>query len=403
MDTDANVRDLFDRLAEVDLLDVPVGESGIPVQDEKGILRQCVPILSVYLDTRPLLSGHQPAARASRMILRERLHQIAQTFWPRGMAYDTVLADANRIEAFLDAAVSPATQGVAIFAGAAHHLFETFLADVPFENHVSALAMPDLFQLADLLDDHEVAVVAVVHTHAARLFVTHRGGMREVRKLSADPKLFHQVRRTNAMNQAHYQRHAGEVRAEFAGEVADEIERLAQRTGATEVIIGGDAVAVPILRQAIEPKIAHLMKAARIPLNLDSPRHAIWEDIEPLLLRAQNAYEHAAVVRLVEAIQAGGLGVAGYVPTRAAVEAGQADTLVIAKEAPLSEGARSELVALAARTGAQVEIIDADAALDALGSVGALLRYRMPEGTPQDATSVQGRQEHEHEHEVVAR
>ncbi|HEY1387968.1 MAG TPA: hypothetical protein VGF38_05440 [Ktedonobacterales bacterium] len=374
--TSVSVKAMFRRLAQVEMLEVPAGEAGIAVQDEKGTMRSHAPVLSVYLDARPLLSGDQPTMRAGRLILRERLHQIAQTFWPRGVAYDTVMADARRIEEYLDTAIPPAAHGVAIFAGSAHHLFETFTTDVVFENQVSALATPDLFQLARLLDDREVAVVAVVHTHAARLFVTHRGGLREVRGLADDPKLFHQVRRTNAMNQAHYQRHARQVRADFAREVADEIERLVERTGAREVIMGGDAVAVPLLRQALLPQVALLAREPRIPLDLDASQDAIWQEIEPLLEQSQQQHEHSIVSQLIDAIRADALGVAGYGPTRAALEAGQVDILVIAEDAPLTPVARSELVALAAKTDGQVEMVAHDPALDALGGVGALLRYR---------------------------
>lgn len=381
-------KDLFDRLARVELIDVPAGEVGTPVRDEVGVTRQCMPVLSVYLDVRPLLSGDQPAVRASQSVLRQRLHQIAETFWPRGAAYEAVQSDASRIEEYLNAAVPPATHGVAIFAGAAHHLFEALTTDIPFENHVSALAMPDLFQLADLLDDREVAIVAVAHTHAARLFVTHRGGMREVRGLTEDPKYFHQIRQTNAMNQAHYQRHARQVRAEFGREVAHEIEKLVQRTGATEVILAGDTVAVPILRQELLPQSARLVRDRSIPMELDASHDAIWEEIEPLIEHAQETYERSITGRLVEAIQADALGVAGYLPTRAALEAGQVDVLVIAKEGGFSSEERNELVALAAKTSAQVEVIDHDAALDALGGVGALLRYRTWETPARNPTPV---------------
>lgn len=374
------VKNLFDRLAQTGVMYVPDGEAGVAVQEGSGTTRLCVPVLSVYLDTRPLLSGDQPAMRASRVVLRERLREIAHSFWPRGVAYESVLADAQRIMAFLETEVSPATHGIAVFAQSASGLFETFACDVPFADHVSALAVPDLFQLAGLLDDHEVAVVAVAHTHAVRLFLTHRGGMREVRNLAEDPKFFHLVRRTNAMNQAHYQRHARQVRADFAREVAQEIERLVQHSGAGEVILVGDAVAVPILRQAIEtvaPQVARLVSEPRIPLKPEMPRDAIWEEIEPLLAQAQQSYEGSFAGQLVEAVQADALAVAGYDHTRAALEAGQADILVIAEQAPLSEAARSELVTLAARTDAQVEVVSQDAAaLGALGGVGALLRYR---------------------------
>lgn len=377
--TSISPKDLFRRLAQTELLDAPAGETGVVAQGEAEATRTCVPILSVYLDARPLLSGDQPAMRAGRLIVHERLHQIAQTFWPRGAAYDNVIEGARRVEAYLDTEIAPAAQGVAIFASPAHHLFETLVTDVAFETQVSALATPDLFQLAGLLDDHEVAVVAVAHTNAMRLFVTHRGGMREALALVKDPKFFHQVHQTNAMNQAHYQRHARQVRADFAREIAHEIERLFERTGAQDVILGGDAVAVPILREALQevaPQVAAHIRGSRIPLDPDMPRDALWEEIEPLLWQTQRLYERSLVERLIEAVQADALGVAGYTATRKALEAGQADALLLAEETSIAAEARSELLALAARTDAEVAIIERDAALEALGGVGALLRYR---------------------------
>lgn len=381
-----SVKDLIRRLAQVEMIETPTGEVGIALQDENGVTRSYAPVISVYLDARPLLSGDQPTTRAGRLILRERLHQIAQAFWPRGLAYDSVMTDAGRIEEYLDTATSPATHGVAIFASSAHHLFETFTTDATFKTQISALATPDLFQLAGLREDHEVAVAAVVHTHVARLFVTHRGGLREVRGLADDPKLFHQVRRTNAMNQAHYQQHARQVRADFAREVAGEIERLVERTGAAEVILGGDAVAAPLLRQALSPRIAALAREPRIPVDLDASQDDIWQLVEPLVEQAERQYERAIVSRLIDAVRADALGVADYAATRAALEAGQVDILVIADNAPLAPVARSELVALAARTDAQVEIVALDPALDALGGVGALLRYRTREQATLEVT-----------------
>jgi stalled ribosome rescue protein Dom34 len=219
-------------------------------------------------------------------------------------------------------------------------------------------------------------VVAVVHTHAARLFVTHRGGLREVRGLAHGPKLYHQVRRMNAMNQAHYQRHARQVRADFARETAERIAELVQRTGADEVFLGGDAEAVPILRQALPTQLASLVREPPRALALEAPREAIWDDVEPLLRQAQANHERSTVERLIEAVQAGALGVAGLEPTQAALERGQADVLVLADQTPVTPDARSHLIALAAMTDAAVEVIDQSEPLLRLGGVGALLRYR---------------------------
>jgi hypothetical protein len=93
------------------------------------------------------------------------------------------------------------------------------------------------------------------------------------------------------MNQAHYQRHARQVRADFAREVADEIERLVRITGAHEVILAGDAEATPLLRQALSPRVASLAHEPQIAVDLAASRDVVWQQIEPLLEEAQQQYE----------------------------------------------------------------------------------------------------------------
>ncbi len=377
------VREVLRRLVAIEPLEVPAGGPGIAVREEQtGQTRICVPVLSVYLDLRPVAAqagGERPAERPGRIILRERLREIERTFWPRGAALDAVRADAARIEEYLDTQVAPSTAGIAIFASASHHLFETLTSDVPFETYVSARALPDLFQLARLLDDQETAVVALAHTNAVRLFVTHRGGLREVRGLSDDPKLYHMVHSANAMNQAHYQRHAATVQAAFAREAAEQIERLVDREAATEVIVAGETRGVSLLRRALAPRIAGMVRELPHSLQPDAPRDAIWEEIAPLLADAEAERDRSVVQRLVDALRANALGVAGLARTRRALLNGQVDVLVLAGEAPFAPEARSELIEWATKTDAAVEVVDHSETLQQLGGVGALLRYRLEE------------------------
>ncbi|HEX6820406.1 MAG TPA: hypothetical protein VF120_18660, partial [Ktedonobacterales bacterium] len=72
-----------------------------------------------------------------------------------------------------------------------------------------------------------------------------------------------------------------------------------------------------------------------------------------------------------------GLGVIGAQETRDALSHGQAETLVLASEAPLVANERNELVHLAATSGAGVETVKGHNALNEAGGVGALLRYRV--------------------------
>ncbi len=368
--------DVLRHLATVEPMEVPNGEPGVTAIDSTGATRAYFPVLSVYLDLRPQVTGANPVIRPSRVLLKARLHQIEQTLWPRGAALDAVHADAARIEEYLDTQIPPHMHGVAIFASSQHHLFEAIDTDSPFDNQVSARAVPDLFQLARLLGERETAVLAIVITHAARLFVMERGGLREVRGVSADPKFFHMVRETNAMNQKHYQSHALHVRTDFARQLADQIEQIVDRTEATELFLAGESEAIHPLRQALSPRIAHMIHHAPLVLGIDTPVDAALEELRPLL-RADEAERASSIVeQLIEAVQADALGVAGLEPTRNALDLGQVDTLVLAGDTPISPEDRSALIAAATRTDATVEVVDHSEPLAQLEGVGALLRYR---------------------------
>ena len=209
---------------------IPASISAASSSSAMGIVTETkyVPVLSVYLDLRPLIQGNQPAERPYRVIVRERLHQIAATFAPRGVAFDTIQEAAAKIEGYLDT-IPPDTPGAALFVSGPHDLFEALLSNVPFATQVAASATPDLFQLARLLTDQTVVAVATVELNAARIFLLHQGGLRELRQLADDPKYYHLVHSAPAMSQAHYQRHACQVRERFASEVARDIEQVVAR------------------------------------------------------------------------------------------------------------------------------------------------------------------------------
>jgi peptide chain release factor subunit 1 len=137
-------------------------------------------VLSVYLDMRPHVPGENPAIRTGLIVLKDRFRQIEKTLLPRGAALDNFRIDANRVQRYLDEHAGPWLQGVAIFACNSHQLFEVIETGVPFDNQVALEPVPDLFQLARLVDEQETTVVALVDTNTARLFVTRSGFLEEV-------------------------------------------------------------------------------------------------------------------------------------------------------------------------------------------------------------------------------
>src|ERR671937_419915 len=288
------------------------------------------PVISAYLDMRPQETGENPAVRSGLIVLKDRLREIEATFWPRGAAFDSVRADAARIDRYLDEGAPASAQGLALFACGARNLFEAVAAGVSFEDQVTSAPVPDLFQLARLLDEQETAVVAVVDTNTARLFVTRTGFLDEVGGPDDKNTKYYRKVSLGGLNAARYQRHADERRAEFAREAAAEIERVVQEDGAARVILAG--------------------------------------------LEAEE--EQARADQLIGALRGSGLGVAGAEPTGRALEHGQVDVLLLDPTAELDEALRGEFVRLAVATGATVEIVENDEPFRQLGGVGALLRYR---------------------------
>jgi peptide subunit release factor 1 (eRF1) len=254
-------------------------------------------------------------------------------------------------------------------------LFETIEAGVPFEDQVTVAPQPDLFQLARLLDEQETAVVAVVDSNTSRIFVTRRGLLRDVGGTDENPKYFRTRPMMGGLNQASYQRHNANMRAEFARETAAELGRLVQAEGASRVVLAGDAVAIPLLQEALSPRVAALVKDV-LRLDIRAPRDEVAEEVQQVLAEADAMDAHMAADRLVGAVRAGGLGVAGLDETRTALEHGQVDELLVDPATEFDETTRGELVRLASLTGATVEVVEGHDDLRRLGGVGALLRYR---------------------------
>jgi len=380
--TTADLRETLRRLAETEHLELP--------------------ILSVYLDVRPEATGQSPGRRVSFTVLRDRLREIEATYWPRGADYDSFVADRDRIEAFLDDELDPATQGVALFACSAIGLWEVIQAGVPFRDSVAAGPRPDLFQLARLIDEHRTAVIAVVDSNTARLFVSRSGAIEERDGPDEGTESFRK-REVGGWSQARYQRHIDKHIADFAATAAAEIERLVEREAADRLVLAGDEVAIGPLTDALSQAVRRkVTDVARIGIR--ATKDEIDAEVRPILDRFEGDEGSELADRVVGLVRGNGLAVAGVRATRSMLEAGAVDTLVmvglpgdppeqsaghdarslqdrdeIAEEAedrPLDLEARNDLVRLATLTAAAVEVVATHPALEHAGGVGALLRYR---------------------------
>lgn len=332
-------------------------------------------ILSVYLDMRPDITGAKPSYRTALTSLNDRLRKLETTLLPRSTTLVEFRQDAQRVQDYIDNHAENWLQGLAIFACQRLNLFEVLETGVPFENQVVLEPKPDLFQLAHLIDEEETVVMALVDTNTARLFVSRSGFLEERRGPDENSSEYRQRRMIPGTEQKRYERRLDQKRQTFAREVAQAIETLIKQEGARRVVLAGDEVAIPILHRALSPAIEPMVHEEILRLDIRAPRNAVKEELRPVIEEMEAESSHSVADRLVEAVQAQRLGVVGEQETLDALEHGQVETLVLAKEASLREPKRAELVRLAALSGAEVESVQAHEALLQLGGVGGLLRY----------------------------
>jgi peptide chain release factor subunit 1 len=352
------LRSLMRRLAEVESPDAPV--------------------LSVYLDLRPEAHGEDPGRRLELVVLRDRLGDIRATYPAHDPARQSLEADATRIERLAEDQPRAAGEGLAIFACDAHGVWETIAAPIPFEDQVTAGPTADLFQLAQLLEESDAVVVALVDTNTCRLFVTRRGSLVE-RAGPDEPPDEHERHHAGGWSQARFQRHIDMQDRRFAHEAAIAIERLADRIHAKHLILAGEERAISVLRPELSPAIAGLLERVE-HIEMRATLDEVAAELAPLLAAIREADASEAAERVVAAVRVGRLAVAGLDRVNEALEIGQVHELVIDESAPIDPELRAELVRQAARTAAEVVVVADHEAILAMGGVGATLRYQLDTG-----------------------
>jgi peptide chain release factor subunit 1 len=323
---------------------------------------------------RPEATGEKPQLREGLIVLRDRLREIRRTYLPRGDDLDSFDADAARIDAFVEGEMEASTEGIAIFACNGIGVWETVEVGAPFENQVTVAARADLYQLARLDDHFERAVVGIVDTNTARLFVYEHGALQEAGGPDDDP-VHYQKRDTGGWSQARYQRHIDKHRKDFGEEIVRAIGDLVEREDAARVVLAGDEVVMSELRRAM-PKRLEEKVVGRFNADIRVNVNEIVDEADRILEQAEHEAGMSVVERLVGEVRSGRLGVSGVHGTKRALTNGQVDTLVL-DEAHAPEGERAELVRMAAEIDADVEVVQNVDALREMDGVGAILRYRI--------------------------
>jgi hypothetical protein len=326
---------------------------------------------------RPQATGESPGIRSGEIVLRARLHEIANTYRERGNARDCFLADRERIEEFVRRDMSPATSGLIIFACSAKGLWESVEVGAELENEVTVGPVPELYQLAKMLDEHETVVVAVVDTNNARFFVTRYGRLNELDGPD-DPNVQDYSKPSGGgWRQKRYQTIVDNKRQDFSQQVVKELEALIGRVEAKNLVIAGDEVAMTLLQDNLSPGSRKILYSEVLRIDQRAPRLDIKKDVMRIVDEIEKEKDLSLAEKLIGAIRGNALGIAGLEATTEALKNGQVETLLLD---PTSEVVsiedRNELIRLAATTGADVDMVPGTQEFPIPDGAGALLRYK---------------------------
>lgn len=359
-----------------------------------------VPVVSLYLNLTPDQHGRDNYDAFVRKTFSERLKAFAANTAERA----SLERDIDRIERYLDDEVNRAANGLAIFASSgAGEFFEAIQLDAPVPEHwLFVGSVPHLYPLARVVDQHPRYASVVLDTHRARIFVFSLGAV-ERREEVENTK----TRRTSmgGWSQARYQRRADNFHLHHVKEVVDTLDRIVRDENIQHVIVAGDEVVIPILREQLPQ---HLLEKLVDVLKLEQDT-AEDEIVKATLevVRQKDAETDAERVReLLDAWNSNGLGVMGPEATLQALQLGQVDEMLITAapaalkpvqklpddaapgevtadtSAPVAPDDRQvklsdELVTRAHQTAARVRMIEDAELLKEFGSVGAFLRFRI--------------------------
>lgn len=367
------------------------------------------PVVSLYLNAQPGPTGRDQF----HTFVRKEFSARSRTYPANSPERESLDRDLAKIGSYLETDIDPSANGVAIFACAAGELFETVQLTAPIDRHSLYIGdQPHLYPLARVESRFPRYAAVLADTNTARIFVYATGGLvseQEVKGIK--------TRRTSqgGWSQARYQRHIENFHLQHAKEVVEALERVVQQEAIDTILIAGDEVILPLLREQM-PK--HLTEKIVDHMKLDAyaPADEVLTTSLVAMKRVREQTEREKVDAAIGGYRAGGLGVVGPEDTLDALIKGQVDELLIASsvrelqavaegsavqaaaaiggsgDEPLvetvaageaAEAAPSivrfadELIAKATQTSSRITFVENASLLADYGGVAALLRFRI--------------------------
>ena len=356
-----------------------------------------VPVLSLYLDVRV---GADNRRTHEVWLARQRRHAAGLAARP-GLDPDALEAALERIAAWLEEKLEPASEGVAFFTEPGGGWFEAFQLPIPLPNRLMLGARPAVAPLLGALQGRRRHAVALVDRARLRLLSVWLGEVAEEEEVRAELyPAAHDVQSGGAAAHRYQQRKLEEERQNFA-EFADALAGFAARTRADDLVLLGTESNVARLRRALPPELVRMV-AHTGSVAADAPTSEVLARIESFLDGAGDAGDDELVHRLRERMATGYLATTGVQRTLSALQNGEVEAAFLPENgdatgsrctrcgflfsgtpeacpfdgAPVERGVAvvEEAIRLAAAQGARVRLLPPREAAEFAGA-GALLRF----------------------------
>lgn len=363
------------------------------------------PVVSLYLNTQPGPTGRDQF----QTFVRKEFAARSRTYPPRSPERESLARDLDRISRYLESAIDPAANGVAVFACSEAELFEVVQVPAPIDRHSLYISdRPHLYPLARLESRYPPYAALLADTNTARILVLTTGEVVRQEEVKGVKTKQHSQ---GGWSQARFQRHVENFHVQHAKEVIDALDRVVQGEGIDHVVVSGDEVIMPLLREQMPKHLAEKI-VDEVRMDTGAPIDAVIRTSLDGMRRVRSQTEREKVENAVSAYRAGGLGLVGPEETLEALTRGQVDELLITATVgelqpagsgsaqpasiervlperavePVAAGEPAdvesttirladELITRARQTGARITFVEDPSLLADVGGVAALLRF----------------------------
>ncbi|MEA2642527.1 MAG: peptide chain release factor subunit 1 [Chloroflexota bacterium] len=278
-------------------------------------------ILNVYLDIEP----QRQIRHAYRAVFKD-LVKAAREPLEEDMR-EALQGEVERVHAWFDEEPLQG-KGLALFSCAPRNLWETYVLQVPVEDHLAYEPEPDVAPLLELLDEYERYAVALVDKERARLFTVFLG---EIEESDAFKDFVPGKHDQGGLAQPRLQRHHEWHVHEHLKHVIAGLTELYRNRSFDRLIIAGPEEVASEARQMLPRALAQRLVAV-IPAETTANTKEILEKTLQIEQQVERRVEESLLDELLERAGAGGPASCGVTPSLESIWLGKVHTLLIADD-----------------------------------------------------------------------